>query len=69
MERFWQGHEEVHTYTHSQKSNCCQHDEASPEDQLGGGETATLQLPDHMSTLRLCAPITVPGVQRHEAVH
>lgn len=61
----WQRHKQAHTRSHSQKSKCHKHGEASPDDQLGGGETIIL----HMSILCPRVPIMVFCSRGHVAVH
>lgn len=64
-----QRHKEVNTCSHSKKCNCSKHNEASPEDQLGDGEAAALQLLCHISILHHSAPVLALSAHRHIAIH
>lgn len=65
----WQGDQEVHHCSYGKQSNGCKHYEASPDDQLGSGETIASRLLDHVSSLPLSVSIMAVCADRHVSVH
>lgn len=62
----WQGDQEVDGCSHRQKGQRRNHGEASPDDQLGGGEAAAL-LPSHL-LLNPCLTVPVMLLGFHRCV-